>query len=80
MCFSTEGVQPAYFADLMKLTTETLTRRISRIKNGETDAGKLEKNHWKILLSHWGLHHFSGEIYFSAEMNESFVYYKVEKT
>ena len=23
---------PAYFADLMKLTTETLTRRISRIK------------------------------------------------
>ena len=32
VCFSTEGVQPAYFADLMKLTTETLTRRISRIK------------------------------------------------
>ena len=30
--FLREGVQPAYFADLMKLTTETLTRRISRIK------------------------------------------------
>lgn len=27
-----EGVQPACFADLMKLTVETLTRRISRIK------------------------------------------------
>ncbi|WP_288359896.1 tetratricopeptide repeat protein [uncultured Bacteroides sp.] len=30
--FLREGVQPACFADLMKLTTETLTRRISRIK------------------------------------------------
>lgn len=30
--FLREGVQPAYFADLMKLTAETLTRRISRIK------------------------------------------------
>lgn len=30
--FLREGVQPAHFADLMKLTTETLTRRISRIK------------------------------------------------
>lgn len=30
--FLREGVQPAYFADLMKLTVETLTRRISRIK------------------------------------------------
>ena len=30
--FLREGVQPACFADLMKLTVETLTRRISRIK------------------------------------------------
>lgn len=30
--FLREGVQPVYFADLMQLTTETLTRRISRIK------------------------------------------------
>lgn len=30
--FLREGVQPASFADLMKLTAETLTRRISRIK------------------------------------------------
>ena len=30
--FLREGVQPAYFADLMKLTADTLTRRISRIK------------------------------------------------
>ena len=30
--FLREGVQPANIADLMKLTTETLTRRISRIK------------------------------------------------
>lgn len=30
--FLREGVQPSYFADLMKLTVETLTRRISRIK------------------------------------------------
>lgn len=30
--FLREGVQPANFADLMKLTVETLTRRISRIK------------------------------------------------
>ncbi|WP_294628430.1 tetratricopeptide repeat protein [uncultured Bacteroides sp.] len=30
--FLREGVQPACFADLMKLTTDTLTRRISRIK------------------------------------------------
>lgn len=30
--FLREGVQPACFADLMQLTTETLTRRISRIK------------------------------------------------
>lgn len=30
--FLREGVQPICFADLMKLTTETLTRRISRIK------------------------------------------------
>lgn len=30
--FLREGVQPACFADIMKLTVETLTRRISRIK------------------------------------------------
>ena len=30
--FLREGVQPTCFADLMKLTVETLTRRISRIK------------------------------------------------
>ena len=30
--FLREGIQPACFADLMKLTVETLTRRISRIK------------------------------------------------
>lgn len=30
--FLREGIQPANFADLMKLTVETLTRRISRIK------------------------------------------------
>lgn len=30
--FLREGVQPACFADLMKLSVETLTRRISRIK------------------------------------------------
>ena len=30
--FLREGVQPACFADLLQLTTETLTRRISRIK------------------------------------------------
>lgn len=30
--FLREGVQPSCFADLMKLTVETLTRRISRIK------------------------------------------------
>lgn len=30
--FLREGVQPANFADMMKLTVETLTRRISRIK------------------------------------------------
>ena len=30
--FLREGVPPSCFADLMKLTVETLTRRISRIK------------------------------------------------
>ena len=30
--FLREGIQPACFADLMKLAVETLTRRISRIK------------------------------------------------
>lgn len=30
--FLREGIQPACFADIMKLTVETLTRRISRIK------------------------------------------------
>ena len=30
--FLREGIQPTCFADLMKLTVETLTRRISRIK------------------------------------------------
>ena len=40
MCFSTEGVQLAYFADLMKLTTETLKPENLQNKNGETDVGK----------------------------------------
>lgn len=49
--FLREGIQPACFADLMKLTVETLTRRISRIKTEKLMLGNSKDSLEEIVKS-----------------------------
>lgn len=49
--FLREGVQPACFADMMKLTVETLTRRISRIKTEKLMLGSSKDSLEEIIKS-----------------------------
>lgn len=49
--FLREGVQPSCFADLMKLTVETLTRRISRIKTEKLMLGNSKESLEEIVKS-----------------------------
>ena len=49
--FLREGVQPAYFADIMKLSVETLTRRISRIKTEKLMLGHSKESLEEIIKS-----------------------------
>lgn len=47
--FLREGIQPACFADVMKLTVETLTRRISRIKTEKLQLGNSKESLEEIV-------------------------------
>ena len=49
--FLREGVQPVCFADMMKLTVETLTRRISRIKTEKLMLGNSKDSLEEIVKS-----------------------------
>lgn len=49
--FLREGIQPACFADVMKLTVETLNRRISRIKTEKLMLGNSKESLEEIVKS-----------------------------